>query len=314
MTPYQKPHLPIPDQVALLKSRGLEIADEAQAREALERIGYYRLSGYWYPMRRPAAGGKGRADDFLDGARFSDVMDLYVFDKRLRLLMLDAIELVEIGLRVDIALRLGARDPWLHRDPAALDRRFSKPDPRSGRTPHQTWLARMDEAVSRSREDFVQHFRARYTSELPIWIAIEIWDFGLLSHFLSHLPLGDRDALARKYGLPRPNLLTTTVRAINDVRNTCAHHGRLWNRVLVNHPSPPRLGETPRLDHLAAGPVNNRIYSVAAMLQLLTLTFNPTSTWSRRLSEHLGTFPDSPLLDLQATGFPKDWETLPLWT
>ena len=63
-------------------------------------------------------------ETFRDGARFADAFDLYVFDKRLRLLVLDAIERVEIGMRVDCAHHLGARDPYIHRDWRSLDPDF----------------------------------------------------------------------------------------------------------------------------------------------------------------------------------------------
>lgn len=49
--PYSKPWLSYNDQLTLLESRGLLITDRAAALEYLERIGYYRLSGYWYAFR-----------------------------------------------------------------------------------------------------------------------------------------------------------------------------------------------------------------------------------------------------------------------
>lgn len=148
MTHYTKPHLPVPDQVSLLKRRGMIITDENKAADALHRIGYYRLSGYWHPMRKRqpyAAPGKPVfLDDFEQQAVFADVIDLYVFDKRLRLLMLDAIERVEVGLRVEMALLLSQRSPWAHRDPSQLDSRFV-----GGRTrpSHADWLQRLDETA-----------------------------------------------------------------------------------------------------------------------------------------------------------------------
>ncbi len=46
-----KPWKSFVDQLTLLKNRGLECDDETAALDYLERIGYYRLSGYWYPFR-----------------------------------------------------------------------------------------------------------------------------------------------------------------------------------------------------------------------------------------------------------------------
>jgi abortive infection bacteriophage resistance protein len=140
---YTKPYRSVTDQIALLESRGMGITDKAAATACLQRIGYYRLSCYWYPFRKshistnPLTGkvllhpltGKPQViveDDFRTGTTFRQVMDHYVFDKRLRLLFLDAIERVEVALRVDIALLIGTRDPWAHRDPAQLHGNFTK--------------------------------------------------------------------------------------------------------------------------------------------------------------------------------------------
>ena len=113
---YSKPYLPLPDQLALIKSRGMVISDDALAQSFLNRIGYYRLSGYWYPYRESTLSGTNIlvADKFRTGTKFSEVVELYVFDKKLRLLMMDVIERVEIALRVQVTLelgKLGARAP-----------------------------------------------------------------------------------------------------------------------------------------------------------------------------------------------------------
>ncbi|MGB1091986.1 MAG: hypothetical protein ACPGYX_07675 [Oceanobacter sp.] len=48
---YSRPWLSFADQLAQLKSRGMRVTDDAAALSYLERIGYYRLSAYWYPYR-----------------------------------------------------------------------------------------------------------------------------------------------------------------------------------------------------------------------------------------------------------------------
>lgn len=319
MKPFSKPYLAIPAQIALLKSRGLAITDDTRAAAALERIGYYRLSGYWYPMRRSTLanpGGKRTvADAFRPGAEFGQIVDLYVFDKKLRLLTLDAMERVEVALRTDIALLLGQHSPVAHREAAYLHGRFTK-TPLRGRavTGHQEWLTRLDDTTARSREDFVQHFRQTYSTPLPIWMAVELWDFGMLSHFLGGMRHHDQATLATKYGLPRPELLTGWVRSINFARNLCAHHSRLWNRPLVDQPTLPRRGEVPLLDHLTTDPhLQKRYYAVAAVLRYLLRYINPTTSWATRLSEHVATLPAAPGISPRHMGFPKDWNTLLLW-
>lgn len=309
--PYTKPHLPVVGQLALLKQRGLVITDDAKCTDFLHRVGYYRLSGYWHPMRKtrvdPATGAISYLDDFRPDSQCAALIDLYVFDKKLRMLMLDAIERLEVGLRVEMALLVSQRDPWAHRKSAHVHPQFVRQLKRN----HADWIKKMDEKEQGSREEFVEHFFKKYTSALPMWMAIELWDFGMLSTFLSGMKIADRTTLAAYFGLSRWELLTTWVRAINNTRNVCAHHGRLWNRALIERPSPPKVDEVPDLDSATFN--NTRLYSVAVALRWFLKTLNPTTTWPQRLKDHFATFPTSPHYQVSQTGFPLGWEKLPFW-
>jgi abortive infection bacteriophage resistance protein len=312
----------------------MDITDTTAATAWLKRIGYYRLSGYWYPFRRSDFGQSRCSgdqaipnpmvnrppviveDDFRPGTTFQHVTDLYVFDKRLRLLFLDAIERVEIAMRVNIALLMGIRDPWAHLDANQLHGNFStKIDPSTGKTQHRKWVEKLDCIFARSQDEFAKHFKAKYPGDdPPIWIAIELWDFGMLSVFLNGMKIADREQLAWKYGLPRIDLLTTWARNINHVRNICAHHSRLWNRSPADQISPPKSGEIPELDHLALDrTAQTRIYATAAVLQFLLRTINPTTSWGRRLVSHCDNFPGQPPINLAQAGFPAGWKQLVLW-
>lgn len=320
---YAKPYLDIPEQIKLLQQRGMIVADTERAGDYLRRIGYYRLSAYWFPFRQSSPGsgddGKPRAiigDAFRAGTEFSSVLALYVFDKKLRLLVLDALERIEIALRTDVALLLGRRNPWAHRNPKMLHGNFAKRAKRhTGRTGHAEWLEKLDGTAARSREEFAQHFRGKYAeSDLPIWMAVELLEFGALSHFLSGLAVADQDALAGRYGLPRRELLTSWVRTLTFVRNVCAHHGRLWNRALIDQPKPPHSGEVPELDHLAADRfAQEKIYAAMAILRFMLKVINPTTSWAERLKAHVGTFPVAPPVTFGNSGFPDGWESLSLW-
>jgi abortive infection bacteriophage resistance protein len=330
---YVKPYRTVTAQIALLQSRGMEITDTAAAAACLGRIGYYRLSGYWYASRKShvttnpltdaivphPVTGKPQViveDDFRSGTTFQQVMDLYVFDKRLRLLFMDAIERVEVALRVDIALLIGARDPWAHRDPTQLHGNFTKKvNPLHGQTDYARWLERLDQTFDRSKDEFVKHFKRKYAGEKPpIWIAIELWDFGMLSVFLGGMTVADQQQLAVRYGLPRSALLTSWSRNINNVRNMCAHHSRLWNRSPADQGSTVKRGEIPILDHLVSDlSAQSRIYTTAAALQFLLRTINPASSWGARLRDLLSTFPASDVSTIRQAGFPLGWERMPLW-
>nr|WP_255484408.1 Abi family protein [Granulicella sp. 5B5] len=296
------------------------ITDTRKAEACLHRIGYYRLSGYAYPfrqreLRRNPDGSETEHihEHFRPHTEFSTIMELYVFDKKLRLLFLDAIERIEVGLRVEVALTLGTYGAFSYRDANTYNRYFSAPDS-DGATPHARFIEKLDDAFRRSREEFAEHFRSKYSSDLPIWMSIELWDFGTLSTVLNGMKSADLDRLSSLYRLPKRRFLSSWAQSINFVRNVCAHHERLWNRPLVQQPSPSKPGELELLEHLATDSLaQRRIYAVAAVLQYMLRFVHPGSTWKERLRSHLKTIPDSPHISLRHMGFPSDWEKLALW-
>ena len=93
--PFNKQFSTSAELVTLLRSRGLYIEDKQKAEDYLDNIGYYRLSAYMYPLLKTPK----TAHVFKNDATFKKVMMLYRFDKKLRLLMFNEIEKIEIAVR-----------------------------------------------------------------------------------------------------------------------------------------------------------------------------------------------------------------------
>lgn len=306
------------DQLAVLKERGLWVDDDAAAMNYLRRIGYYRLSGYWYPLRvidKAASERESkvvRLNEFVPGSRFEDVVKLYVFDKKLRLLAMDALERVELAVRVDVAYLLGRRDPCAHENPACLHGNFTKKrmrrGPDAGRTGHEVWLEKYQALVRRSqRLPFVEHHRTAYDGKLPIWVAIEVWDFGLLSRFFAGMRHDDQQVIAAKYGASDGKAFANWLRSLNFIRNGVAHHARMWNaNVLEVAPVPTGWPEMP----------NARPFLYFCLMQQLLRTICPNSCWGERFRALLNReFPAVPpeAVSLQDIGLSQDWEEWDLW-
>lgn len=316
---YSKPYLPIPNQRQLLESRGMVIPDAAKCEEYLQRIGYYRLSAYWFPFRQLGQKEDGTfflRNEFKLGTTFKHATDLYAFDKGLRLIILDAIERIEISVRTEVALALSAIAPLAHRDTRNFNNRFSQFAPPKTQSRYQEWLQKLDEKAAYSKEEFAEHFRTKYAGEfMPIWIAVELLDFSPLSISLSQLKHAEQQKISASYGNISFRLIQSWIQALCNVRNICAHHARLWNKPLVNQPAIPRAGEAPSLDHLGGTPdTNKRIYAALAVMRLLLKEINPRTKWAERLKKHVGTFPhEAPNISLSDAGFPDNWDELPLW-
>lgn len=319
MEQYTKPFLSVEAQIDLIISRGLSVPDRDYASDCLKNIGYYRLSGYWHPLKnselvRNEQGLIIRAtyDMFREGATFEQVISLYTYDKHLRLLLLDILERIEIAVRTDVTLELGRHSPWAYRDTALLDQRFVTEVIRgTNESQFEKFIARFDEMVRKSKSDFVVHFKSKYSEPLPIWAAVELWDFGMLSVFFSGMKYRDRRAVAARYGVT-PEVFPSWLRSLADTRNICAHHARLWNRTLVSQPKTANTGVN-ELAHLREGFASERVYSVIAIARHLQRVLNPTSTWAESLISLNESFPKAPGISFSQMGYPENWNQLPLW-
>jgi len=323
MSTYNKPYLTFQQQLDLLKSRGLEITNDTAALEYLQRLGYYRLSGYLYPFRKLTLSQNPetkvitykREDNFIPSAKFEDAVNLYIFDKKLRLLISDAIERIEVAIRVDIAYLLGEKDPFAHMNPDLLHGNFTKKiNPFTGRTKYQDWLLKQEQLVNRSKEDFVQHYQTKYGMPLPIWVEIELWDFGLLSVFYQGMTISDQNKIAAKYKIPNGQIMQSWLRCLNYVRNVVAHHSRLWNKNLVDQPKLPKPGEMPAFDPLIGNAhITSRVYIALCILIYFMKHICPRSRWKNRLYTLINQFPEIASISINDMGFPAKWEQQIFW-
>lgn len=318
---YNRPWKSFDDQLSLLEARGLQVADRDWALRWLQRAGYYRLSAYWYPFRvfrheQDAASGAirtVRTDDFVPNTAFSDAVGLYLFDRKLRVLLADALERIEVSLRVQVAYRLGEGDTLAHLHDQNFHPTFrDRPDPRSRLTVFAAWQQKYQGLVQRSKEDFVKHYREKHGPDMPIWVAIEVWDFGAVSQLLAMMKVPDQQAIAAHYGLADWQTFASWVRALSYLRNLAAHHSRVWNRNMVSEPKMPATGQPAwcaqfaRKRDLLAKP-----FVYLAIVRHMVEVICPGSQWRHRLADHLLDFPlqaSQRELSIAAMGAPDGWE------
>lgn len=327
---YAKPWKSYAEQLDLLIARGMQVTDHALALDHLERIGYYRLSGYWFAFRERSGllvllnqhGGKPAKiktetmvlDRFKPGSSFQDAVDLYVFDKQLRLLTMDALERIEVALRVDIAHTLGKLDIFAYLKPELFHHDFSVGlDHETGVSRQHEWLGKHAQLIRRSKEEFVRHNKGKYGLPIAIWVACEVWDFGTLSTLFSGMREVEQDTISRQYDVGNGRVFTSWLRSLNYLRNVCAHHSRLWNRNIVDQPRLPAAAELPWVATFEADThARARCFLLLTIAHHLLVRINPRSSWPGRMKTHLASFPDLTHLGLNLTGMgaPADWDIL----
>ena len=214
---------------------------------------------------------------------------------------------------MDLAHALGKRDPFAHRSTAFLDARRANQAQPAGGGRHENWLVNADRAVARSKEDWVKEFHATYSPPVPIWMAVEAWDFGTLSRLLEMAHPNDRAAIAKRYGL-LPNTLVSWIETLAFVRNISAHHARPWNAGMINQPLVPKPSEAPQLVHIGSDPERRtRVYAAAVVASHFVRRINPGTSWPSRMKAHWQAFPAMPFANPVQGGFPRSWDQETVW-
>ena len=299
---YTKPALTFEQQAQRLLDRGL-IADKKLLIERLSVVNYYRISAYWYNFKRidPVT----NVESFAPNTTFDMIWRRYEFDRELRRLMMDAVEHVEVTiLRTELVTRFTlAHTPFGYQEYGNFNPRFSYDK-------FSRFLTELDAAVKFSNEEFVERFQKKYISEkrLPLWMAVEIMTFGQLFTLFRYLDRRDLQTIAQRFNL-FPPVMVSWLHTLLFIRNTCAHHARLWNREIPIRPQIPDRRHNPEW-HSSVQFDSSRVFTVLTLLRYLLQFIEPKNDFGVRLENLLLAYPEIPV---GAMGFPPNWKDSPIW-
>ena len=294
---YDKQPTDIPTQLAMLKQRGLIIHDEDTALRQLASISYFRLANYWKTFETDET-----THTLANGTRLEDIIFLYTFDKELRSLIFTAIQDIEIALRTRIihffSMAHGAF--W-----------FMDASQFNSHSIFQTCLDNIRAELDRSKEDFLQEHFAKYDTPNmpPVWKTLEVVSFGTLSKLYQNMKdVEVKKQVAKSVGLPQYTYLESWMRSLAVLRNCCAHHARVWNRRYPAMPQLPQRLPLPWIDTQHVRPM--KLYAQLCTLLYLEHSITPNSQIKERLLKLLS---DYPAVSLKQMGFPRAWQTHPIW-
>lgn len=308
-----KPHLTYKAQVNLLISRGLEIQDESEALKFLEMIGYYKLSGYFYPFRKIKQAEvivfETREDEFIENVSFNHIIQLYEFDKSLNNLLTRALADFEQALRAKSAYLVGQIDPYAHMRVHTLH-------PKVTNREYLNWLEMFKKDISKAKlQKFVTHHAEKYSGEMPIWVAVEVMQFGTMASLINLLDDSLLNDLSRSFGFENRRVFKTSIEAFRRLRNDCVHHNRVWNA--SHHPKisfkTKFFENAQELHHLTRTPYD-KIYGRLVLLLFTLKKITNSDSWTREAYALINNFPAVPILTPEADmGFPDDWQEQSFW-
>ena len=311
---FEKPPLTYSEQIALLKKRGVIVEDEDKAAYQLANVSYYRLSAYMFPFKKNVGGHI--IDEFRYGTTWKDIYRLYVFDRKLRLLIFDAIEKIEVAIRTQMVYILSHRygAHWQDNESIYKPKRTIRLN--DGTTKEVDVYGDIQRHIkeqlhNNQAEQFIEHYRNTYTDpeNPPSWMCVEVMYFNQLSRIYSNLAeRKDRVAIAQAFALP-PDDFTSWLHTMNYVRNICAHHARLWNRDLKIVPSVLKFSKTKIWISNPDNVQRSKVYYFLCMINYMLQTVNVNSSFTKQLKDLLIEYKPK----LSAMGFPENWSEEKMW-
>lgn len=292
---YTKQIQSFTNQINILKQRGMAFGNEPAAEAMLKRVSYYRMSGYWYPLLADR-----ERHIFKSGVTFEQAAMLYDFDSNLRHLVMSYIEQIEVAVRTQMAyIMSNVTDGFWFEDSSLF----------SNINLHAKTLQNISDEYNRSDEQFVKAFKRKYSDPLPpSWMTLEITSFGTMSILYQQLQPGlPKRNVAAAFGVS-DTVFVSWLHTLVYVRNICAHHARLWNRVFGIRPLMPRHPRHPFITLPTSG--TQRVYFVLAIIRYILNNIDPRNTFVTELKTLLSKFPT---VNPAAMGFPQGWNNEPLW-
>lgn len=300
---YTKKPLTIAEQVARLKQRGLVFDDESEETAYLYNISYYRLRAYTYPFQEN--GEESEHNFTCKDIHFRDIIDLYCFDRRLRSLIFNAIEKIEVAVRTKIVQTYAECTDNSHWYNDESLYRFGFDD----------LMKHIEADVNRSNEDFIKHYYSKYNNPPmpPSWMALEVVSFATLSRLFQSLKLNSHKGyITEQFGLNKVAILENWLHAISNLRNCCAHHSRVWNRRFLVSVILPYNTLYPFMDRTTIRQIRtNKLFAVLSCVAYILDIISPGSDFKRNIRELIKS--DNRLLDLKDMGFPKCWQSISVW-
>lgn len=276
--------LSIEEQLKNLKANNLIITDEEYAKNVLSRISYFRI------IKAYGLGLKPKNGTYNEYITFEKIVKIYEFNSRLRAIIFPLIEDVEINLRCKLGNyfslkygNLGYEDSTNFQD----------------ETLHFQFFKEYNIEEERGKSLFVSNFKNNYAEEkVPFYAAVELFTFGMLSKFYSNMKKEDKKAIAKEFGVGY-TYLESWIKSITNVRNICAHYGRLYNIKLTIKP-----------DLYKEYPVgcNYRIFGTLLILKHLVANKSLWTAFQNDIIALINTYDE--YIKLEAIGLTENWEEL----
>lgn len=316
---FKKPHLDINSQIRLLEERGLILSEED--REVLKNFLKYNSFSRITPYMRKFQYRSDKNHRFKEGTRLSDILDVYNFDRKLKLIVFEAIEQIEVSWRMQFSYgfsilenmqevnEVGIRTWWYE------DSTFFK-----NVTNHAKNLEKIDLYITKSikSDPLIQNYNNKYNHPVrpPSWMVFELMSIGSLVMFFKNIisDLQPKRNIVHHYGLSLAGDFDNWSHCVSYIRNICAHHARLWDSIMYVKLKPPTspMFAWPSMAHLTKenGELEQRFYPILCAIIYFVERTTPGTLFKSRIRNLIEDSGEKYKLQI---GFPENWLHEDFW-
>ena len=284
-----KKHLSLTEQVALMVSRGLIVADTSEAQNLLFHVNYYRLSGYLHGFKQPDG------VNYIPQTTLAQIQTLYDFDRKFTRILMFAMEDIEETFKTRLSYALTSAFPD---DPLI----YLNPEIYRDKEDFERFKRHFQEEFKNNKKlPFIKHHIQEYDGQLPMWVAVEILTMGNLSALYRNLLPKYQKKLAHYY-YTGPEQLENWIKNLTYTRNHLAHYMRIYDF---------NFGRSPKQcsHHHLYKKASNRIFD---QIYIMSFMYSTPSEWNNYVLPEISALLEnySEYVHLPALGFPDNWQEI----
>ncbi|MCM1498041.1 MAG: Abi family protein [Clostridium sp.] len=282
----------IDEQLEILRSRGLTINDEDQARNFLLHNNYYRISGYSLTLRKN--------DIFFKSATFQNIIDIYNFDHELRHILLQYLEVIEVQMKSVYAYEFTK----VHGSTGYLNGDFF-----TNQTRHQELISKAEQQKTQRlpHEAYLKHFINDLQQDIPLWAYVDLLTISDISFLYSISEQPIKIAVANTFGLTMNKgtyILGSYMHSMTIIRNLCAHGNRIYNRLFEQKPSLNKKEKALLIKNSNGELDNAHFYGFLLIMRRIL----PASKFTEMKKSIIALTKKYPFVRMDYYGFRSDWQ------
>lgn len=209
------------EQISILQSKGLIISDKENTKNILLRENYFFISGYRILFMESMTNKL-----FLPGTTFEELYSMFQFDRHIRNIIFKNILIIENNIKSILSYNL-SNEYGIKEDDYLNPQNFVSDRKRKRQVDDLLRKMKRQIRINGNQHEATLHYLKNY-GYVPLWIAVKVLSFGIVSELFQILKLNDQDNVARDFSTTK-ELLNVYLPILANFRNLCAHEDILYN-------------------------------------------------------------------------------------